>query len=141
MEPQRSRPDAAVSKRFASRARSHTGPEISLRKELHKRGLRFRVQYRISGIPRRRIDIAFPRWKLAVSVDGCFWHACPDHCKTPATNHDWWRWKFETNISRDKDTDARLGELGWTSIRIWEHEEPVTAADRVQKQLNRLREG
>lgn len=137
-EPRRSTPSARLSARFAGQARAATSPETRLRQELHSRGLRFRVQYKVEGLARRRIDIAFTRWRVAVSVDGCFWHGCPDHCVIPKNNRDWWLWKFEVNRARDLDTDHRLDELGWTSLRVWEHEEPVRAADRVEQALLQL---
>jgi len=114
-------------------ARRDTAPEMALRGELHRRGLRFRVQLRVPGNNRRRIDIAFPRARLAVYVDGCFWHGCPDHHVQPKTNRDWWRWKVELNKSRDDDTDRLLHEAGWASLRFWEHEPVRDAADRVQE--------
>lgn len=70
-------------------------------------------------------------------VDGCFWHSCPDHQVIPKANREWWMWKFEANASRDRDTDTRLMELGWRVVRIWEHEAPQAAADRVIDTLDR----
>ena len=109
---------------------------MQLRRELHGRGFRYRVQYHVPGLPRRRVDVAFTKARLAVFVDGCFWHACPDHCVIPKTNRDWWQWKFEANRRRDADTDARLRELGWEVVRIWEHEPLGDAADRVSALLD-----
>ena len=80
----------------------------------------------------------FTRRKLAVYVDGCFWHACPDHCVVPKANREWWLWKFNVNRDRDRDTDQRLMELGWTVVRVWEHETTVNGADRVQEALRAL---
>ncbi|MGN7246797.1 very short patch repair endonuclease [Janibacter anophelis] len=129
---------AAMHARFSSQRTSRTKPELQLRSRLHARGLRFRVEYAITGLPRRRADIAFPRAKLAVMVDGCFWHGCPEHCVTPKTNTSFWLDKFEANRIRDRDTDARLRELGWTSLRIWEHVPPGEAADLVEQTYRRL---
>lgn len=140
--PPRRRPNAVVSRRFARQAREDTGPEVHIRKHLHARGLRFRVQHRISGLPRRRIDLAFTRVKLAVLVDGCFWHNCPEHGTVPKSNRDWWLWKFAINEERDRDTDKRLAELGWTVLRLWEHVPPNEAADLIEdayRELLRLR--
>lgn len=134
-EPRRERPSAGLSARFAAQRRSETRPELELRRELHHRGYRYRVQYRIDGLPRRRVDIAFPRIRLAVFVDGCFWHGCPEHCVVPKANRDWWLWKFRVNMDRDADTDRRLEELGWTVIRVWEHETPAQATDLVAEAL------
>ncbi|MCZ2804841.1 very short patch repair endonuclease [Modestobacter sp. VKM Ac-2983] len=117
---------------MSRQGRRDTAPEIALRSQLHRRGLRFRVDWPLPGMPRRRADIAFTRRRIAVFVDGCFWHACPDHRTAPATNADWWATKLETNISRDRDTDGHLRRLGWTVLRFWEHESPVSAADSVE---------
>ena len=132
VEPQRVAPGARLSARFSRQARESTKPEMLLRRELHRRGLRYRVQYGVPGLPRRRVDVAFTRARLAVFVDGCFWHACPEHCVVPKSNREWWEWKFAVNQARDRDTDQRLGELGWRVLRLWEHEAPDDMADRVQ---------
>lgn len=121
--------------RYAALARKDTGPEVRLRKELHRRGMRYRVDYRVPGLPRRRVDIAFTRARLVVLVDGCFWHHCPEHGVLPTTNQEWWRWKFDVNRTRDEDTDRRLAELGWPVIRVWEHEDVTEAADRIELAL------
>ena len=76
---------------------------------------------------------------IAVFVDGCFWHRCPDHGTDPAANGAWWRAKLDANVSRDRDTDCRLAQAGWTVVRIWEHEPPAVAADRVMEELRTLR--
>ncbi|EAP98556.1 putative DNA mismatch endonuclease [Janibacter sp. HTCC2649] len=135
MEPSRVPPSARLSARFSSQARDATKPELSLRRELHRHGLRFRVQYLIPGLPRRRADLAFTRQKVAVFVDGCFWHACPLHCVVPKANREWWLWKFSTNSSRDADTNIKLAELGWTVVRIWEHEPLEHAVCKVTEAL------
>jgi DNA mismatch endonuclease (patch repair protein) len=80
---------------------------------------------------RRSADVVFRRAKVAVFVDGCFWHGCPIHMTWPVANHDWWRDKIERTRARDADTDARLAAAGWTVVRIWEHDEPAAAAERV----------
>lgn len=134
-EPQRTAPTAEVGRRYAAQRRAGTAPEVALRKSLHSRGLRFRVQLKVSGLPRRTVDVAFPRQRVAVFVDGCFWHGCPEHGTQPRANEDWWRWKIARNQARDRDTTERLQELGWTVIRIWEHELPTAAADAVEAVL------
>jgi DNA mismatch endonuclease (patch repair protein) len=83
-------------------------------------------------MPRRRADIAFTRRHIAVFVDGCFWHACPEHGTAPASNAAWWTAKLETNVRRDRDTDARLAGTGWMALRFWEHQDAVTAADAIE---------
>ena len=110
-----------------------------LRRELHRRGRRFRVHARIDGLPRRRVDIAFTRWRVCVLVDGCFWHSCPEHGNLPQTNRDWWRWKLDRIRERDADTDNALRALGWTVVRVWEHVPPVAAADLVETALTSAR--
>ena len=93
-----------------------------LRRQLHAMGLRYRVKYPVPGFHRRSIDIAFPRARLAVFVDGCFWHGCPTHVTWPKTNPEWWATKIENNRQRDADTNALLAATGWTPLRLWEHE-------------------
>ena len=134
-EPTRVRPAREISARFSTLRRTGTTPELLLRQELHRRGRRFRVHTRIDGLPRRRVDIAFTRWKVIVMVDGCFWHSCPEHGTLPRSNRDWWLWKLQHNRDRDADTDVRLRELGWTVVRVWEHVDAVVAADVVEAAL------
>jgi DNA mismatch endonuclease (patch repair protein) len=95
-------------------------------------GLRFRVDWRLPNT-RRRADMAFVRAKVAVFVDGCFWHGCPEHGTWPKTNALWWRNKIETNVKRDRDTDARLRATGWTVLRFWEHDKPSRAAKAIRR--------
>lgn len=109
-----------------------------LRRELHARGLRFRIQLAVPDKPRRTVDLAFTRPKLAVLVDGCFWHGCPIHGSIPATNTAWWEAKIAGNQERDTDTDHRLREAGWTVARVWEHTPPIEAADRVEAMYREL---
>jgi len=111
--------------------RRDTKPEAALRSELWRRGLRYRVDVKVVG-RRRRVDIAFTRMKVAVFVDGCFWHRCPAHGSFPKANRAWWTEKLQANERRDRDTDDELLAAGWLVIRIWEHEDPIEAADRVE---------
>jgi DNA mismatch endonuclease (patch repair protein) len=83
--------------------------------------------------------LVFGPIKLAVYVDGCFWHVCPEHGNWPRVNAVWWRVKLEQNKARDLRTDERLREAGWTVIRVWEHEDPVHAAHRIGTAVRRLR--
>jgi DNA mismatch endonuclease (patch repair protein) len=106
-------------------------PELSLRRELHRRGLRYRVDRAPLPGVRRRADVLFPRQKVAVFVDGCFWHRCPLHGTSPSNNADWWRNKLDMNVARDRDTDECLAAAGWTVLRFWEHEPAEGAADTV----------
>lgn len=115
--------------------RRDTIPELGLRSDLHARGRRFRVQYPVPGRPRRSIDIAFTRRRIAVLVDGCFWHGCPEHGSSPATNSTYWREKVQRNQARDRDTDVALARAGWTVVRIWEHESRAAAVAAVEAAL------
>lgn len=112
-----------------------TAPEMALRRELHRRGLRFRVDTPVLADKRRRVDIVFGPTKVAVFVDGCFWHGCPEHGTRPRSNSDWWREKLAANKARDADTDSALHTLGWSVVRAWEHERASEVADRVERQI------
>jgi DNA mismatch endonuclease (patch repair protein) len=107
--------------------------ERSLRSMLHRRGLRFRLHVCLLTDSRRTVDIVFPCARTAVFLDGCFWHGCPTHRSWPRNNAEWWRHKIEANVARDRDTDRRLREKGWTVLRIWEHEPIETAADCIER--------
>lgn len=91
-------------------------------------GLRYRVQFPVPGLPRRTIDVAFPRAKVAIFVDGCFWHGCPVHSVPSKHNAEWWEAKLKMNRTRDRETTALLAAGGWTVLRFWEHEDPARAA-------------
>jgi len=127
--------DAATSARMSRQRRTGTAPETALRKELHRRGRRYFVDRAPLPGMRRRADLVFPRHRVAVYVDGCFWHCCPEHATYPKNNAQWWAEKLAGNVTRDRDTDVRLAEAGWTVVRIWEHEDAAAAADRVQAAL------
>src|SRR5689334_6571676 len=124
-EPERVPPGEALSGKMSVLARKDTRPELLLRRELHSRGLRYGVQTKVPGNNRRTIDIAFTRVSLAVYVDGCFWHGCPEHHTRPRANSEWWEWKIARNQARDADTDRALAKAGWHVVRVWEHEDPV----------------
>lgn len=124
--------DEAVSARFARQRRRDTGIEVRIRRRLHAHGFRFRLIVPVPGRARRSIDVAFPRERVAVLVDGCFWHNCPLHRTSPRTNHDWWESKLATNAARDLDTRQALEEAGWAVIRVWEHEDPESATDAIE---------
>jgi DNA mismatch endonuclease, patch repair protein len=116
-------------------ARRDTLPEMELRRILHSRGLRYRVDVSPDSSLRGRADILFPRARVAVYVDGCFWHSCPEHGVLPKSNREWWRAKLEATVRRDRATEKVLRERGWTVLRVWEHESPKSAADRVETAL------
>lgn len=120
-----------VSARMSRQARRDTKPEVAVRKLLHAAGYRFRVNARVPDMPRRTIDIAFTRAKVAVMIDGCFWHGCPVHATQPKSNAEWWREKLDRNMARDRETTEHLAAAGWTVLRFWEHEAPDGAAELV----------
>jgi DNA mismatch endonuclease (patch repair protein) len=114
--------------------RSGTRPEMALRRALHRRGLRFVVDRPVpGGNRRRRVDILLRGARVAVFVDGCFWHSCPEHSHLPKTNTNWWRLKLRGIARRDRDTDTQLVAAGWLAVRIWEHEDPVEAAQAIEQ--------
>jgi DNA mismatch endonuclease (patch repair protein) len=123
---------AEVSARMSRTRRRDTGPELAVRTELHRRGLRYRVDWPIPEMRRRRADLSFTRAKVAVFIDGCFWHGCPTHGVLPKANREWWAEKLKANALRDLDTDAHLRRIGWTPLRFWEHEDPLAVADQVE---------
>lgn len=116
----------------ANRSRD-TQPELALRRAVHALGLRYRVAARPLAGVRRTADLVFRGPRVAVFLDGCFWHGCPEHHTTAARNGAYWAEKVSRNRARDADTDRRLVEEGWAVIRVWEHEDPVPAARRVQE--------
>ncbi|MER5520424.1 very short patch repair endonuclease [Streptomyces sp. NPDC002763] len=109
-----------------------TGAELAVRRLLHAAGLRYRVEYPVPGMPRRRIDVAFTGVKVAVLIDGCFWHGCPLHATQPKSNAAWWRNKLDRNMARDRETTDHLAAQGWTVLRFWEHVPPGEVAAAVQ---------
>lgn len=117
-----------------------TKPEVALRRELHRRGIRFRKSGPLPGMPRRSADIMWSGRKVAVFIDGCYWHGCPEHFHTPKTNTEWWLAKIRRNQNRDASTTAALEERGWKVLRLWEHVPTTEAADLVEKVLASTRE-
>ncbi len=129
-----------VRRSMQANRRCDTGPERRLRSALYARGLRFRKDYRVDldGL-RVRIDVAFPRAKVAAFVDGCFWHRCPKHGSDPRRNGEFWRRKLDANVQRDNRVDLALTAAGWIVVRVWEHERPETAADQILSVLGAVR--
>jgi DNA mismatch endonuclease, patch repair protein len=118
--------------------RRDTKPETALRSELHSRGLRFRKDLRITtGTRSVRPDVVFTRARVAVFVDGCFWHCCPIHGNEPKANTGYWEPKLRRNVERDVVVDEALTSEGWTVVRGWEHEEATAIADRVEAVVRR----
>ena len=113
-----------------------TGPEMALRRALWRAGLRYRVRPRITGQP----DLAFVGCEIAVFVDGCFWHGCPDHYKASATNAGFWFEKITRNQRRDREVEVALAKLSWTVLRYWEHEvegDLESVVDRIRSAVVR----
>lgn len=131
--PTASSPEAR--RRMQANRRRDTKPELALRRLLHARGRRFRVDYPPLPGLRRRADLVFTRKMVAVYVDGCWWHSCPMHGTTAKANATFWARKLAANQQRDRDTDRRLSEAGWAVVRVWEHESAEEAADRVEAAL------
>lgn len=102
-----------------------------MRSALHALGMRYRLDVRPLPTLRRRADIVFRPERVAVFVDGCYWHGCPDHGRPVRSNSEWWASKIAANRDRDADTTDRLEKAGWTVVRVWEHDEPHTAAQRI----------
>jgi len=121
----------SVLRRMQNTAQRDTPPEMELRRELHRRGFRYRVDRSIPGVTRGRPDIVFPSERVAVFVDGCFWHSCPEHSTVPRQNRRWWATKLKVNVERDRRHDRELRKAGWMVLRYWEHEDPISAADQV----------
>lgn len=113
--------------------RRDTKPELAVRSILHARGLRFRVDSAPFKGVRTRADIVFSKAKIAVFVDGCFWHGCPEHFISPKTNVNYWSAKITKNRDRDERVDRIMLEAGWAVNHIWEHEDPESAADLVER--------
>jgi DNA mismatch endonuclease (patch repair protein) len=110
-----------------------TKPEIAVRSAVHALGMRYRVSTRPLPDLRRTADLVFRRARVAVFVDGCFWHGCPKHHAPPKTNAGYWAMKIQGNKSRDEDTTARLREEGWTVLRFWSHDEALSVATQIAK--------
>lgn len=113
-----------------SNRRRDTSPELAVRRRIHAAGLRYRVDFAPLG-GRRRADIVFTRARIAVFIDGCFWHGCPEHATYPKRNSEYWLPKLHRNIERDEDTNRLLREAGWSVMRFWEHQAPDEVAIRI----------
>lgn len=134
-----SSPDVSV--RMSRQTNQDTGAERAVRQLLHASGYRYRIHYPVPGMRRRKIDIAFTGARLAVLIDGCFWHGCPEHATSPKANAEWWRKKLDRNIERDQETNAQLLAEGWTVLRFWEHESPHTVMRQVAAAVDREKAG
>ncbi|WP_435809375.1 very short patch repair endonuclease [Streptomyces seoulensis] len=116
-----------------------TAPEVAVRRLLHAAGMRYRVNVPVPGMPRRTIDIVFGRAKIAVFMDGCFWHGCPEHATHPKANAEWWRAKLAKNMARDLETTRHLRSAGWTVLRFWEHEPVAEVARHIGETVTTAR--
>lgn len=125
-----------ASRRMRRVRQKNTSAESALRRELHALGLRYRLQVPVLTKPRRVVDITFVGPRVAVFVDGCFWHGCPKHATWPKQNAEFWRAKIVANQERDRDTDERLRADGWKVVRVWAHEPPHVAASRIAKTVH-----
>ena len=124
---------AAASNRMKRVRQKGTAKELALRSALHRLGLRFRVQVAPLKEFKRHADIVFTRERVAIFVDGCFWHVCPLHRTVPKANAEWWNAKLEANVRRDEETNAQLRAAGWTVLRFWEHEDFARAAEQIEQ--------
>lgn len=123
----------------ATRGRD-TRPEKAVRSAVHARGMRYRVGLRVDcGEVKVRPDLVFTRSRVAVFIDGCFWHRCPQHGDEPRSNADYWGPKLDANVARDRRVDRALREGGWEVVRAWEHEDPNKVAERVRAAVARSR--
>ena len=113
-----------------------TKPELAVRRRLHAAGFRYRVAHRPVKDLRRTADIVFTRQRIAVFIDGCYWHACPRHGTTAKSNTGYWSAKLAGNVARDADTNARLEADGWTVLRYWEHEHPSEVAADIARAVS-----
>jgi DNA mismatch endonuclease, patch repair protein len=118
-----------------------TKPELSLRQAVHARGMRYRVGIRPIPSLRRTADLVFTKARVAVFLDGCFWHGCPQHHTVAKTNATFWAEKVRRNRERDAETDRVLTEQGWVVIRVWEHDDPERAAERIDALLGHRADG
>lgn len=121
-----------------NRARD-TVPELRVRRLLHAMGCRYLVDVTPIKGSRRRADLVFRGPRVAVFIDGCFWHACPQHGMTPRTNTGFWSEKLRRNRERDAETDQLLVEAGWLPLRFWEHQDPAEVAATVAETVRRRR--
>lgn len=138
--PEGSWASSAARRRNMQAIRSRdTKPERLIRSLLHAQGLRYRVAAKPLPDLRRTADIVFGPAKVAVFIDGCYWHGCPEHYVPPKTNSGYWSGKVAGNMARDRDTDQRLREAGWTVLRFWEHEPSSDCALRIAAEVDKRR--
>lgn len=128
--------DPVVSARMSRIRGRDTGPEMNVRRELHRRGLRYRVNFKPVPTLRRTVDIAFTRQRIVVLIDGCFWHGCPEHFRpAKGDRKEYWAAKVAENQRRDQDSTKAFTVAGWTVLRFWEHSGPVEVADEIEQEV------
>ncbi|WP_405676636.1 very short patch repair endonuclease [Streptomyces sp. NBC_01511] len=131
LPPSSTASSTAVRAVMAANKSRDTKPELALRSLLHRKGLRYRVDTRPLPDLRRKADVVFPKAKVAVFVDGCYWHGCPEHHRPAKRHSEFWQEKIQGNRDRDAATNLALSESGWIVVRVWEHDPPEEAASRV----------
>ncbi|MBD1320573.1 very short patch repair endonuclease [Gordonia hankookensis] len=129
----------SVRSRMSEQRRRDTAAELRVRRRLHARSVRFRVDVKPESDLRAKGDIVWRGLKLIVFIDGCFWHGCPEHATRPRANAEWWAEKLDNNVRRDRRTDADLSDRDWHVLRFWEHEDPNEVADVICAKLDELR--
>lgn len=134
-------PTESVRARMRNTPQRDTPFEVAVRSEAHRRGLRYRVDARVEGVSRSRPDLVFPSARLAVYLDGCFWHWCPEHSTRPKHNESWWTEKLLSNVQRDRRHVREFAEAGWMTLRFWEHEDPNDIVDVIQRVVGEARCG
>lgn len=132
---------ASVRSRMQKQRVRDTQAEMLVRRVLHSRGIRFRVDTKPEPDLRVKGDVVWRGVRLIVFIDGCFWHGCPQHATRPRANADWWAQKLDNNVQRDRRNNANLVARGWTVLRFWEHEDPYDVADQISAKLDNLKAG
>ncbi|MBY4574959.1 hypothetical protein ACN94_15425 [Gordonia paraffinivorans] len=133
-------PSDAVRRQMQKQRTTGTEVELAVRRALHARGHRYRVD--MGGLvpgERFRGDIVWTRARLVVFLDGCFWHVCPEHGTIPKSNREWWQSKLEGNRQRDERATKLLQAEGWKVLRFWEHESPEEIVARIELELEKAR--
>ena len=131
----------AARRSMQSNRSTGTRPEMAIRRELHRRGLRYRVAARPIPEFRRTVDVLFSRARVAVEIRGCFWHGCPEHARLPTAHREYWEAKVARNRARDDETERRLAEAGWTLVVVWEHDPVSQAAGLIEALVRQRRSG
>jgi DNA mismatch endonuclease (patch repair protein) len=129
----------AAAKRMRACRSRNTTPELEVRRALHAKGLRYFVDRSPTAGVRSRADLLFTGARVAVFIDGCFWHSCPQHASVPKANRTWWQQKLAANVQRDAMTNSRLSEQGWLVLRFWEHEATTDVATTIVAAVRRRR--